>query len=68
MTPKRRGRVVLGKRKYITFTDEMTNDLDFLLKKKRAKRKKEGIKGQYHEKDLIAELLKNERTIKEVFN
>lgn len=55
--------MTLGKRKYITFTDEMTDDLDFLLKKKRAKRKKEGIKGQYHEKDLIAELLENERTI-----
>lgn len=67
MTPKRRGRVILGKRKYITFTDEMMDDLDFLLKKKRAKRKKEGIKGQYHEKDLIAELLKNECIVKKAW-
>lgn len=67
MTPKRRGRVTLGKRKYSTFTDEMTDDLDFLLKKKRAKRKKEGIKGQYHEKQLIAELLKNERTVRQAW-
>ncbi|GGD03194.1 hypothetical protein [Enterococcus wangshanyuanii] len=54
-------------RKSITFTDQMDQDLAFLLAKKREERKKAGNNRQYHEKDLIAELLKNERTVKEAW-
>ena len=55
------------KRKYITFTDQMDADLAFLLEKKRKERKKAGNNRQYHEKDVLAELLHNAREIKEAF-
>lgn len=55
------------KRKSITFTEQMDEDLEYLLKKKKAERKKSGNNRQYHEKDLIAELLHNAREIKEAF-
>lgn len=55
------------KRKYITFTDQMDADLAFLLEKKRKERKNAGNNRQYHEKDLLAELLHNAREIKEAF-
>ncbi|WP_429951650.1 hypothetical protein [Enterococcus sp. AZ101] len=55
------------KRRYITFTDQMNDDLAFLLDKKRKERKKAGNNRQYHEKDLLAELLRNERTVKEAW-
>lgn len=55
------------KRKSITFTDQMDQDLAFLLSKKRAERKKAGNNRQYHEKDMIAELLHSAREIKEAW-
>lgn len=55
------------KRRSITFTDQMDEDLAFLLNKKRKERKKAGNNRQYHEKDLLAELLQNERTVKEAW-
>lgn len=55
------------KRKYITFTDQMEADLAFLLDKKRKERKKAGNNRQYHEKDLIAEVLHQAREVKEAF-
>lgn len=59
--------VTSKKRKSITFTDQMEEDLAYLLSKKREERKKAGNNRQYHEKDLIAELLRNERTVKEAW-
>ena len=55
------------KRRSITFTDQMDEDLKYLLEKKKVERKKAGNHRQYHEKDLIAELLHNAREIKAVF-
>nr|OTP46722.1 hypothetical protein A5881_003821 [Enterococcus termitis] len=55
------------KRKSITFTEQMEEDLAFLLDKKRKERKKAGNNRQYHEKDVLAELLHNAREIKEAF-
>nr|OTP46595.1 hypothetical protein A5881_003922 [Enterococcus termitis] len=55
------------KRKSITFTDQMEEDLAFLLDKKRKERKKAGNNRQYHEKDVLSELLHNAREIKEAF-
>lgn len=57
----------MTKRKMITFDDQMEDDLLFLLTKAREERKKSGAKGQYHEKQLLAELLHNAREIKEAF-
>lgn len=59
--------MITKKRKYITFTEEMISDLTFLLEKKRVERKKSGNHRQYHEKDLIAELLHNARELKEAW-
>lgn len=67
MTPEGVNNVTSKKRKYITFTDQMDKDLAFLLAKKREERKKAGNNRQYHEKDLIAELLRNARTLKEAW-
>ncbi|WP_146237804.1 hypothetical protein [Enterococcus plantarum] len=55
------------KRKSITFTDQMDEDLAFLLDKKRKERKKAGNNRQYHEKDLLAEVLRHAREVKEAF-
>lgn len=55
------------KRKSITFTDQMEEDLAFLLDKKRKERKKAGNNRQYHEKDVLAEVLHQAREIKEAF-
>lgn len=57
----------MSKRKMITFDDQMEDDLLYLLTKAREERKKSGVKGQYHEKQLLAELLHNAREIKEAF-
>ncbi|MCA5014542.1 MULTISPECIES: hypothetical protein [unclassified Enterococcus] len=54
-------------RKSITFTNQMDQDLAFLLAKKREERKKAGNNRQYHEKDLIAEVLHQAREVKEAF-
>lgn len=67
VTPEGGSSVASKKRRYITFTDQMNEDLAFLLDKKRKERKKAGNNRQYHEKDLIAELLRNERTVKEAW-
>ena len=67
VTPKGVNNVASKKRKYITFTDQMDEDLAFLLDKKREERKKAGNNRQYHEKDVVAELLHNAREIKEAF-
>jgi len=57
----------MSKRKMITFDDQMEDDLLYLLTKAREERKKSGVKGQYHEKQLLAELLHNARTLKEAW-
>ncbi|WP_438758953.1 hypothetical protein [Enterococcus sp. AZ126] len=54
-------------RKSITFTDQMEEDLAFLLDKKRKERKKAGNNRQYHEKDMLAEVLHQAREVKEAF-
>lgn len=45
----------------------MEEDLHYLMDKEKEQRKKEGAKGQYHEKHLIADLLRNARTLKEAW-
>ena len=67
MTPEGVNNMTSKKRKYITFTDQMEEDLAYLLSKKRAERKKVGNNRQYHEKDLIAEVLHQAREVKEAF-
>lgn len=52
VTPEGGNNVASNNRRYITFTDQMDEDLAFLLDKKRKERKKAGNNRQYHEKDM----------------
>lgn len=67
VTPEGGNDVASNKRRYITFTDQMDEDLAFLLDKKRKERKKAGNNRQYHEKDMLAEVLHQAREVKEAF-
>jgi hypothetical protein len=54
-------------RKTYTFSADVLADLAWLMADEKAKRKKSGKTGQYHECHLLAQLIQNEKIIRTAF-
>lgn len=66
-TRKEKIRMPKNPRRHLTFSEETTAELVWLLDDERRKRKKERKKGQFHESHLLAQLIHNEKVIRTAF-